>query len=307
MLRGGTAPLSAPVSRDGPCSCTDVPRPSPPVAVRARLSRSSLRTAAPCGLGDLSSAPLRLRGHPKRIRQVSGGPRPWQRPERSSHRVPPPFRSEAGPAGSPGPGDARAGAAAAAAVPPRSPPGPSPRFSRVTFRARAQPIIRPGASVTGNLFPPANRWAGKSKAAPLGAGPEGEAVRLLPSYWAAGGLTAPGEALIGPPRRGRGEAGWRARAGLARCGCGRAARANPAAAQRSWRARRVKGAAWRGTGVAASLPWGGGSPLLSPAGTRRSDRRCSQWERGWHASEPMRRQGASAAGVPGMSDRHNSQ
>lgn len=110
---------------------------------------------------------------PERIRQVSGGPRPWQRPERSSHSVPAPFRSEAGPAGSPGPDDARGRAAAAAAIPPRSQLGPSPRFSRVTFRARAQPITRPGASVTGSLFPPANRWAGKSAAAPLGAGPGG--------------------------------------------------------------------------------------------------------------------------------------
>lgn len=118
---------------------------------------------------------------PERIRQISGGPRPWQRPERSSHSVPAPFRSEAGPAGSPGPGDVRGGAATAAAIPPRSQPGPSPRFSRVTFRARAQPITRPGASVTGSLFPPANRWAGKSAAAPLGAGLEGEAGRLLPS------------------------------------------------------------------------------------------------------------------------------
>ncbi|XP_074389712.1 uncharacterized protein LOC141727252 [Zonotrichia albicollis] len=86
---------------------------------------------------------------PERVRQVSGGPRPWQRPERSSHSVPAPVRSEAGPAGSPGPGDSRGGAAAAAAIRPRSQPGPSPRFSRVTFRARAQPITRPGAGVTG--------------------------------------------------------------------------------------------------------------------------------------------------------------
>lgn len=106
--------------------------------------------------------------------------------------VPAPFRSEAGPAGSPDPGDARG--RAAAAIPLRSQPGPSPRFSRVTFRARAQPITRPGAGVTGSLFPPANRWAGKSAAAPLRARPEGEAVRLLPSYWAEAGLRAPGEA-----------------------------------------------------------------------------------------------------------------
>lgn len=144
---------------------------------------------------------------PERILQVRGDPRPWQRPERSSHSVPAPFRSEAGTAGSPGPGDARGRAAAAAAIPPRSQPGPSPRFSRVTFRARAQPITRPGAGVTGSLFPPANRWAGKSAAAPLRAGPEGEAVRLLPSYWAEAGLRAAGEALIGRPRQGRGQAG----------------------------------------------------------------------------------------------------
>lgn len=143
----------------------------------------------------------------QQVRQVSGGPRPWQLPERSNHSVPAPFRSEAGPAGSPGPGDARGGVAAAAAIPPRSQPGPSPRFSRVRFRARAQPITRPGADVTGSLFPPANRWAGKSAAAPPGAGPEGEAAGLLPFYWAEAGLTSPPEALIGLPRRGREEAG----------------------------------------------------------------------------------------------------
>lgn len=143
---------------------------------------------------------------PERIRQVSGGPRPWQRPERSSHSVPAPFRSEAGPTGSPGPDDARGRAAAAAAIPPLSQLGPSPRFSRVTFRARAQPITRPGASVTGSLFPPANRWAGKSAAAPLEAGPGGQAGRLLPSYWAEAGRTAPDEALIGPAQQGWEEA-----------------------------------------------------------------------------------------------------
>lgn len=211
---------------------------------------------------------------PEQVRQVSGGPRPWQRPERNSHSVPAPFRSEAGPAGSPGPGDARGGAAAAAAaVPLRSQPGPSPGFSRVTFRARAQPITRRGASVAGSLFPPANRWAGKTAAAPPGVGPKGEAARSLPFYWAEAALLLPVGALIGPTRRGRGRRGWCARAGLARCVCGRVARANPVAAPRRWRARRVKGAAWRWHRGPGSFPGGGRAlvfPLPGPCPQRRT-------------------------------------
>lgn len=212
-LRGGTAPLSAPVSRDGPCSSTEVPRPPPPVAARARLSRSSLRTAAPCGLAGLPSAPLRLRGHPRTDppsqrrppAMAAAGTKQSQRPRTFPKRCRPRWQ----PRSRRCPRRSRRRRCDTSALAARAEPQVFPRY-----------VSRPSAAnhparreCHGESVPAGQPLGGKvGGRASRGGARGGEAVRRLPSYWIEPGRTAPDAALIGLPRQGRGES-WAVRPG----------------------------------------------------------------------------------------------
>lgn len=158
-------------------------------------------------LGGLPAAPLRLRGHPRADppsqrrppAMAAAGAKQSQRPRTFPKRSRPRWQ----PWSRRCPRRSRRCRLRSSALAARAEPQVFPRYV-----SRPSAANHPaGASVTGSLFPPANRWAGKAAAAPLRAGPEGEAVHLLPFYWAEAGPTTPEDALIGPPRRGRGEAG----------------------------------------------------------------------------------------------------